>query len=1321
MYSRNWLLLLDPHESWSASTGSPGGPTWDVVEQASSEEIKNHMKTFQTFNFDPSLAFDGTIIRIPLRTKTQAKKSKIVDREVTTSQISEALSLLGHEVKQGGLLFLKHVRKMSVRVDNQVLWQVEMKGHDSASIGARNNLSIDFKALFVPVAPTESNHSVSRTFQVDICFTEGALDTTFSYLIHHLMKKSSANSELDSWARGKKLFSWVAIAAPISGISSSDSFRGRLFSILRLPIETSQPVHIHGLFSITPDRGRLSSSGQTPGYEDMETKWNDHMFGTCVAQAWASLLVTRSVDSWKAEGFALWPRIEMTPTALWTKLDDLVLGIILRDDLPVWKSTSRCVRMTEAFFDTGTGGIEKTYGPSLASIKLPAVYLSSSLLRKLKLLAGREWRTLRFISPKELRLYLRRPGYEYMPSKYNSTLLRYCLLDAINNELSNAAKTVVYNEIAGLRLWPMVGGSFTSLDKDCLLLPRDNEEMTLFKTARPNTTLDLGQLDDATLIREDVGKTSQPQDSVVTLIREDVAKSTLKAIRLRGLHELSVDWSVMYPLPAIDQPQQLSMPRSGAQNKLLNQIWKWICLRHKDEKVIPLSLQKLWLLPTLGGHICQLASKDRALPVLVVQKDEALYRILTTVWDKERVAEAQILECDVLPAASVKLLRTQVTSKSSVSVASSDHLETLLPWLVSNKKRLGGLPDPQKGALLHEIAALVLKATPSTNTPSWRLAIVSGLRRLPLFNRMNPGALCQRWATARTSLDSQPVAVIAPKLLPAVPLPPGFALFQFSSKDEKDMQKTLALLEDMALATLLFEHLIPFAFKVHDPEVQESGFENAMYALADFTFENSRNPSAPWIDLVRGASIIPLHLAPDGQRRQYRRLRELVDPFSDLAKVYFEDENVYPERRFFRKHSPSLVKCGIETQIAWDIPLHRVRCYAKRTDLEQVLTRVEQLLAMPVDSKLSSNETIKNEIRNLKWLPCMSLGEESLKLLSPNECRGADERDLVDLALGVLDIQVPSAWKELFGWHHSIGTETLHRQLDGCLKEDRHAQIDRVLDYTYEYWGSSSLRSKRCVFGSRGTYLHPDQACLPNSKLHRFPLAPYLEEVDMTFASKHSDLLSDLGVLRDPALDDVLMIQQTLADKNHGLLQEAADMDVMVSLLEIASRLPEAGQNLARIMVPDTEQILRFRSEVVSGDRSLAINMPDVRFTHPNLSSELVRGLQIESPAQRATRLHIEIHDDEDDEYVPQEQLTTIIADTLRRYPVESTFGELLANAEDCRASEIAWILDTCEKERYASTLLLSPDMSILQGPSLFAWNDQGIILYIMLQQIFVY
>ena len=39
--------------------------------------------------------------------------------------------------------------------------------------------------------------------------------TKSPYLVHHLMYRSSGKTELDSWARSKKLFPWVAVGAPL--------------------------------------------------------------------------------------------------------------------------------------------------------------------------------------------------------------------------------------------------------------------------------------------------------------------------------------------------------------------------------------------------------------------------------------------------------------------------------------------------------------------------------------------------------------------------------------------------------------------------------------------------------------------------------------------------------------------------------------------------------------------------------------------------------------------------------------------------------------------------------------------------------------------------------------------------------------------------------------------------------------------------------------------------------------------------------------------------------------------------------------------------
>ena len=98
-----------------------------MVHENDSVELRNHLKTFDAFALDVSKPLDGTIIRIPLRTQAQAQESKIVQKEVTVPDIESALAALGREVREGGLLFLKHVRRMLVRIDKKIMWEVNLE------------------------------------------------------------------------------------------------------------------------------------------------------------------------------------------------------------------------------------------------------------------------------------------------------------------------------------------------------------------------------------------------------------------------------------------------------------------------------------------------------------------------------------------------------------------------------------------------------------------------------------------------------------------------------------------------------------------------------------------------------------------------------------------------------------------------------------------------------------------------------------------------------------------------------------------------------------------------------------------------------------------------------------------------------------------------------------------------------------------------------------------------------------------------------------------------------------------------------------------
>ena len=235
VYSRNWLLLLDPHERWSLETGQPGGPTWDVVKEQACVEIQNHLKTFRAFQLDVSQEIDETVIRIPLRTKAQALTSKIVEREITTNEIKEALDQFGQEVREGGLLFLKHIQKVTVRINDDVVWDAKILQDNPMNLKlvifdqscainsqmlmlnrARQELPADFNKIFAPGAgPIAAGQYLSKIFNIEVEFTKKETRTVYRYVVHHTMSTSSGDKDLDQWARERKLFAWIAVAAPI--------------------------------------------------------------------------------------------------------------------------------------------------------------------------------------------------------------------------------------------------------------------------------------------------------------------------------------------------------------------------------------------------------------------------------------------------------------------------------------------------------------------------------------------------------------------------------------------------------------------------------------------------------------------------------------------------------------------------------------------------------------------------------------------------------------------------------------------------------------------------------------------------------------------------------------------------------------------------------------------------------------------------------------------------------------------------------------------------------------------------------------------------
>ena len=1078
-------------------------------------------------------------------------------------------------------------------------------------------------------------------------------------------------------------------------IQHDKPFMGRLFSSLRLPILTDHPIHLHGLFSITPDRGRLTSSGQSPGSEDFASKWNDFLFASCIASAWADLLVHRSSASWRKERFSLWPTMTNLSIDQWNRLDDVLIDLVIRKNLSVWPTATKCVSIDQAFFSMANPELDR-YASALTEVQIPAVGLDQSMFEKLQQRSS-AFAQIKWITPKRVRQFLRQENVSTFPSlslPLSMLLLEYCLLDLYQTPEINS-RNQIYAELDGIALWPMLDGQLSAYGEVHLLLPRDITEMKLFASARNERTIDINKLTNQTL----------------AFLSRDVDNPSAR-FRHRKLADLSEDWPSIYPfIEPRDQSKPWNIRPNGNKENIVSDIWTWICARHKTEGQLPSQLDCLWLLPTSNLRLRRYAPGQGSRPMLIVTEREPLFQLGKNLTAKNPEV-APILDTKMLPVEATMLLQRLVRSTPKLHGACVDHLETFLDWLVACKGLLSTAANEEKQAVLQHIEELTRNRRLTT---AEKHSVASQLRSLPIFSNINSHPPFTEWAITKCALQCNTDHNITnsssilglnqlyevPADLPPIPEIPGLSLYDVSNQDERHLVERFDLIKKTNPMALLKNHLLPWVVKVTDGPLI-----TAKQALIEYAFQHLRDQRA--MDILN-FPIVPL-ASDDVRKRRYRCLSGMVDPTSPLAKLYFEHEDVFPCTAFFQRHKETLRPCGISTELDWNKCLDRVQFYSQcEIDVESLEVKAKCLVQQPIRRELSSLESTIVQIRTLTWLPALPVSGSTVTMFSSQKCRGADESDLVDHVLGTTRFSVSKEWRKHLGWEQRIGLDVLLRQLDVCLAKNEHKKADRVLTYLQSHFDSdeySGLKSKPCVLGARKNYLAPKKIFVSSRLLTRYPMTPYLDEVDSHYSRKHVKLLSGLGVREGPNIQDILDVQAMLKENCKGPL-EGADLDVAISSLEIAARLPGSQEN-ADILVPDTESILRNISDIVFGDHNTTSPISEFNFTHPTISNDLIQRLGVEHSLTRATRLEIEFEDEDEDEFTPREKLSTVISDTLGRYPIESTFNEFLANADDCHATSVSWILDECGSGWHKSAELLTSELKQLQGPALFVHNDEG-------------
>jgi sacsin len=413
-------------------------------------------------------------------------------------------------------------------------------------------------ALQDPKSSFDHHFKLCLELEVDRQLTQ----TTF--LVHHSLRSDLMSQDRREWAKREVYFPWVAVAAQIS--PSEDYPTGSLSTVLPLPIPSSQPVHVHAAFHLSPDRQRLTRVDQESlSSRDDATKWNDWLLHHCIPSTWAKLTTFMASESESQSGFQCWPRQpEATHDNFYGVIDDF-LRIIDAEHLSVWPTEAGHLSASQSLLNVNS--MSPLLKAALERAKAPIVDPPPLLLSHVK-----PYFEDRYLSAEALCTFLKQ-NPESIAKLDNGDKIE--ILQYLLQEEAPLASFYV------LELFPFKSGNFAALEQNSAFIDRDEAEAELF-CHETDFIINLKML-------------SKP---IAKLLRHRCTKAALTPyIRYRSWEALS-SYSLKYPYADLDQDGDIVKLTPEA-SLFVNMAWTWI-VKYKVD--IANLAGDLWLIPTTDGQ-----------------------------------------------------------------------------------------------------------------------------------------------------------------------------------------------------------------------------------------------------------------------------------------------------------------------------------------------------------------------------------------------------------------------------------------------------------------------------------------------------------------------------------------------------------------------------------------------------------------------------------------------------------------------------------------------------------------------------------------------
>jgi sacsin len=497
------VVMFDPHACYLPGI-SPSHPGLRIkfVGRRILEQFPDQFSPFLHFGCNLQQPFPGTLFRFPLRNEAAASRSQI-KREQYAPQDVEMLFSSFSEVVSEALLFLRNVKKITLYVKENSHEEMGLvhcvSKHDSPQITKEPhplNTMFEFIRGNQPSGMDRSQFfsKLNKTKDTELpwsCQKVAILEQKPTAHMVHLWILAECigggRARKLSTASGSKshfFVPWASVAAYLHSVNVEDTkapaeeaevnhdnlvfknlelgssrdrqtFEGRAFCFLPLPINTSIPVHVNAYFELSSNRRDIWIGNDMAGGGRIRSEWNLALLEDVVAPAYGHLLAAIAEELGPSDLFlSFWPSaVAIEPWSsmvrkLYVSIAELGLNVLYTKARGGhWISTRQAIFPDFSFSKAcELAEVLSQAGLPIVSVPKPAVDGFSNAYPSVHLL-----------NPQLLRNLLIRRKRGFKSREEAILVLEYCLSDIGDPSFSD--------KLQGLPLLPLANGSFTTFNK----------------------------------------------------------------------------------------------------------------------------------------------------------------------------------------------------------------------------------------------------------------------------------------------------------------------------------------------------------------------------------------------------------------------------------------------------------------------------------------------------------------------------------------------------------------------------------------------------------------------------------------------------------------------------------------------------------------------------------------------------------------------------------------------------------------------------------------------------------------------------------------